>query len=122
MTNDNTVNRLQYAQKRKVEEVLRRHCKKGNDGFALYDEGFNDDRIAEIANAELRHELDGRVVTSWTVRSIRSDVLGNMRSPSEGRQSITQLRQEIEALKNRVDILEREMRHRGMTAPLPFRA
>lgn len=66
--------RLTFPQRVAATKELEKHCTKGPDGYALYESGWDDDRVAAVL---------GQPYNKIHIRNIRRELLGNIRRSSE---------------------------------------
>lgn len=79
------ISRLDHREIVSLSKSLEKHCSKGNDGFAVYSEGYDDERIAKENS-----------VTTGNVAYLRNAIIGRLRAPKG--QDTTNIEARIAAL------------------------
>lgn len=74
--------------------AIRQHCHQDDEGFAIYEHGWSDQKIADQTGATLS-----------TVTSLRRTEFGALRHRGGGGASLEELRGRVAALEERVDAL-----------------
>jgi len=91
-----TYNRPSVEQQAKVFVLLNEHCSSDEEGYAVYADGWSDEKVAKAAG-----------VTTQSVGHRRHALYGRLKYVSkDGASSLYVLNQEVNKLKERIDILE----------------
>lgn len=87
--------------------LMASHCAKGDDGFAVYEKGWDDDRILK----EFENPTPDRPVTRVAVAGMRLKMFGRIRTPSVGADAerIAKLEEQIAHLTEVVNGLSRRI-------------
>lgn len=96
--------RLSTVEQAAVIVALFMHCKKGEDGFAAYEEGWDDERI----RVEVSRQV-GRDISIYAIRHRRAPLYGRINKPS---QPATQDDDRISKMEDRIAALEALMKPR----------
>lgn len=67
-----TKNTIDAKQRFAVTLVLSAHCKAGNDGYAVYEDGWNDERVAKEAGLDPEKNVK-------SVANMRVEAIGKLR-------------------------------------------
>ncbi|MEY4932677.1 MAG: hypothetical protein RLZZ403_997 [Pseudomonadota bacterium] len=96
MTTKKAYNKLGRAEQDQLNTFLKTICEKDEDGFAIYSNGWDDDKACDAFSAKL-----GREVSLLTIGGTRRDLFGNFRP--RGRTSKTVSHDAIEKVTARQD-------------------
>lgn len=90
------VHKPNYAEAVAIADELRKHCRL-EDGFATYDKGMDDARVAEAV---------GPFTTKENVASMRTQIIGPMRAVRGPSRTTLAAREKAELLELRLEALE----------------
>ncbi len=85
-------NTLSYSDKRVIVDKLETVCRTTPDGFAEYEEGWDDLKMVAWAAAELQRD-----VTYGNIRGLRREVIGATRKRRSAEEIAAELKAELEA-------------------------
>ena len=92
-------NVMSYTQKKEAERILTQFCKVDEQGFATYEPGWNDKKIADLI---------GNNTTQVNIATLRKEVLGPLIDHSGGRRG-SKVNLAEEAIMARLDAIEKRL-------------
>lgn len=108
-------NRLRLPERDALSLLLNSVCTKGEDGYAVYADGWDDERVVAEMSKKFSREISAHAVAGY-----RRGVYGNVRRPAQPDPEnaifdlvIDSLRAENAGLRNRIALLEQERLQRN---------